>query len=211
MASAVAAGVPGAAEGAPETADWQGRTPLIAAIAAGDRALAKNLVERGASLDAADKAGRTVTFHAMRANTLEILPERYLDLTHGGRTVLGETALHAAAESGNVSLARALMSAPAVRAKTRDGRSLMHYARGTRMVLLLLDAGLDANARDDAGRTPLHRLAIAQAEAGTDTPNAMAMETIRALLAAGADAAARDAGGLTPRDYWPRLPDAKGG
>lgn len=124
----------------------------------------------------------------------------------------GRTPLVAAIAAGDARQAGALLKGPAAKgaalARTREGRTLMHYARGTQVILLLLDAGLDANARDAAGRTPLHALAIELAERGAKGPADLApreLETIQALVAVGANVDARDDNGQAPRDFWPPL------
>ncbi len=76
----------------------------------------------------------------------------------------------------------------AVRAVGRKGASLLHHAtRDAELVQLLLEREADPNARDDAGRTPLHWAAR------YNTP-----EAIEALLDAGAGPDARDHRGRAP-------------
>lgn len=186
--------------------DWIGRTPLMIALSHRNRAVAQLLVAHGADVCAADKAGRSAAFFAMRAD----IPAIAARCARAGalETVLGETLVHAAVASGDVEVARPLLTPKVLMRRTRDGRTLIHFARGQRMVLLLLDRGLDVNETDDAGRTALHRLAIEQAEAaGTqDSSDGMRAETARVLLVAGADATRRDEFGMTAADYWPKLP-----
>ncbi len=78
-------------------------------------------------------------------------------------------------------------------------RTLLHHdanhGHGAK-VRLLLDHGADPNARDGAGRTPLHLLAAR----GTGR------DAIRALARAGADLRAPDETGRTPLDYARRAP-----
>lgn len=73
-------------------------------------------------------------------------------------------------------------------------RTLLHHdanhGHGAK-VRLLLDHGADPNARDGAGRTPLHLLAA----------RGSGRDAIRALARAGADLKFRDEAGNTPLDY----------
>jgi RNA polymerase sigma factor (sigma-70 family) len=104
------------------------------------------------------------------------------------------TALHRAAESGNVALAETLLAAGAnVSEQTNFGVTPLHIAvLNDRLALaeLLLRHGADPNLATGRGMTPLHWAVIRGRS-----------EHVRLLLAAGASAAAADAEGRTPRDW----------
>ena len=77
-------------------------------------------------------------------------------------------------------------------ARAEDGRTPLHAAadRGhRRVVILLLNRGASANARDNEGDTALHLAAMG----GHDS-------IVRVLLAEGADPTIRNNAGQTPRD-----------
>ena len=106
----------------------------------------------------------------------------------------GLSALHIAAENGNLEIAKVLIAARAnVSAKTRIGAyTPLHLAAGgghADVVAALLDAGADAKSvTTNSGVTPLHLAARAlNGEA-----------TVRALLQRGADVNARERSGQTP-------------
>lgn len=90
--------------------------------------------------------------------------------------------------------AKILKKQPDLREPDAQGRTLLHRAApllaAPAMLKVLFDAGESAhvNARDKAGRTPLHSMA----ESGTN------LSVLLLLRGAGADAAVRDAQGLTP-------------
>ena len=80
------------------------------------------------------------------------------------RDALGDTPLHAAAQTGNVEMAELLLAHGAdVNAKADAGWTALHWAvywQHPAMVELLLRHHADANARNSIGCTPLHWAAI---------------------------------------------------
>ncbi|KAL2023818.1 hypothetical protein VTK56DRAFT_1085 [Thermocarpiscus australiensis] len=72
-------------------------------------------------------------------------------------------------------------------ARDEAGRTPLHYAAGKDIVELLLERGADIDARDIAGETPVHA-AVRDSRCAT----------VEALLANGADLNARSAAGETP-------------
>ena len=171
--------------------------------------MAKVLLAHGASRSATDKAGRSVMYYAARQGAGNLFHDPG---SYAGKTILGETLLHAALAGGDLKLSRELIGKGlGVKEATADGRTLMHYARGQLAVLMLLDLGLDVNARDVGGRTPLHAVVIDIVEGarrGRPVPGADSSEyeTAQALIAAGADIAAADQGGVTPAGWYASKP-----
>lgn len=106
----------------------------------------------------------------------------------------GRTALHIAAERGDVALAdRLLRHGADPNAKDEDAGTPLHRAAncgGPKIVERLLKAGAEVNARDRDEATPLHYAA-----------NLGCTESIERLLKAGADMNARDGVGGTPL-HW---------
>ena len=94
----------------------------------------------------------------------------------------------------------------------RDGQPPLFWlpAGSIELLELLLDAGAEVGARDDAGFTPLHW--VARAWRGGADYSVYSVAAARALVQAGADADARGPGGRSPLHMAaaarPRSPDA---
>jgi ankyrin repeat protein len=193
-----------------EARNWLGQTPVMVALQERRAEAARFLLARGADVAATDKVGRNVVFYAVHGGLERLVPEASIEAYGGARTALGETLVHAAVASGSIDLAGLLIkSGLPARNVTADGRTLMHYARGSQMILMLLDKGLDVNAKDIGGRTPLHYLVREVADevrtAGPSGLSAARFETARMLIAAGADRRAADAEGRTPAAAYAQL------
>ena len=168
-----------------------GQSPLATACAAGNWALARFLLERGARIDVG--RGQPALLGAASVadddpTGVELLLKRKAGVD--AHDALGRTALMIAALQGNAAIAKTLIDAGA-QVGIADGRgttALMEAARaGSQPVLELLaarDAALDAV--DAMGRTALI-IAAQSRQAGE--------ATIRALLAAGASGDSRTADG----------------
>ncbi len=143
-----------------------------------------------------DAAGRSVAYRAAELGLVP-LAERALAVTDPKiRTKAGATLLHAAAAGGDLDFAKRIAAAGvSPMDATHDGRTPMHYARGWEMVYFLRERGLDPNARDQRGRTPLHDAALRGD-----------LEAARTLIAFGAQRDARDLFGNRPLDYAPKEP-----
>jgi ankyrin repeat protein len=140
-------------------------------------AIVAALIDRGASVAAADRTGETAL-------------HRVADLR---RTT------PAAAEVASVLIDRGA----AVDARNRDDVTPLHQAvraRNVAVAEVLLARGADPNARDKGrGSTPLHR-AVSGSGAGGTAGTADAMPVlVRLLLAHGADPDRRDKRGRSPR------------
>jgi hypothetical protein len=149
-------------------------TSLLTAIAAGDERTAMALLDASPALATAGLARRDEHFAAeRRAQVYE-----------------GATALHMAAFSYDVDMARELLTRGAdVRARDRRGAEPLHAAthgapasttwdpaRQVAVIGVLVEAGADPNAAASGGVTPLHRAVRNRCSAAVD-----------ALLRAGAD------------------------
>jgi ankyrin repeat protein len=141
-------------------------------------------------------ARRALDLGATRAEAEEFF---LADIKH--YVYAGDTALHVAAASYQLDVARALVSAGAdVSARNRRGGQPLHYAAdgipGGRhwnppaqaaLIAYLIEAGADPNSPDSSGVMPLHRAVRTRCAAA-----------VTALLAAGADALRGNKNGSTP-------------
>lgn len=164
---------------------------LLVAIASGDHAVVK------ASLHAAPSL---VTARLLRGDECFIAQRQ-------AQVYEGDTALHAAAFTYDIEIARELIARGAdIRARNRRGAEPLHAAiiggpgatdwnpaRQRAVVNYLIDAGADPNAAAMGGVTPLHRAVRNRCSAVVD-----------ALLRRGADPRAINDHGSTPTDlaHW---------
>jgi ankyrin repeat protein len=108
-----------------------------------------------------------------------------------------QTCLHSAARDGNVFSLRWLLNAGAdLDSVTADGLTPLHYANFHNDAVILLAAGADVCARDNRGRTALHRW--------TARGLLNELPSLFPLIAAGADLDAVDDGGNTCRQLLAR-------
>jgi ankyrin repeat protein len=123
-------------------------------------ALATELLDHGASVDARDRFGARPLSHAARFGHLETVD---LLLARGApinaRNLAGATALYFAAEGGHVSVAQRLIELGAdVNLAGRSGISPVAaaaYAGSDAIVEALLGHGADERAADDTGKPPI--------------------------------------------------------
>jgi ankyrin repeat protein len=189
----------------------QGMTPLkVASLRPGNAETVALLLAKGADVN--DQGGPfNISALFLAASTAEVETVRLL-LANGANphatAMAGANAITAASLTGDVEAVRLLLAKKvdvnAVR--TRGGQqrngltnnqkvTALHNAAATgavEMVVDLIKAGADVNARDSRSLTPLF-FALA-----SETPS---MKVVRALLAAGADVNARDNTGETPLDW----------
>jgi ankyrin repeat protein len=171
--------------------------PVLAAIAAGDQATARALLDATPALVNDGLARRD---------------ERFIEERHA-QVYEGDTALHAAAFSYDPEMVAWLVARGAdVRARNRRGGEPLHAAvmgepgsphwdpdRQRVVIRALIRAGADPDATAAGGATPLHRAVRNRCSAA-----------VGELLAAGADRAAANDRGSTPADLA-RRPTGRGG
>lgn len=165
-------------------------------------ALASELLDYGASVDARDRFGARPLSHAARFGHLEMVD---LLLAHGApidaRNLAGATALYFAAEGGRTSVAQRLIERGAdVKLTGRSGISPVAaaaYAGNDAIVEALLANGADERAPDETGKPP-----IVYAAAGAR------LDVVKRLLARKMDVNARYPNDLTLL-MWAAGPDEK--
>jgi uncharacterized protein len=165
-------------------------------------ALATELLDYGASIDARDRLGARPLSHAARFGHLEMVD---LLLARGApidaRNLAGATALYYAAEGGRTSVAQRLIERGAdVKLPGRSGISPVAaaaYAGNDTIVEALLANGADERAPDETGKAP-----IVYAAAGAR------LDVVKRLLARKTDINARYPNDLTLL-MWAAGPDEK--
>jgi uncharacterized protein len=175
---------------------------LFSAVDADCGALATELLDNGASVDARDRMGAKPLSHAARSGHPEMVD---LLLARGApidaRNLAGATALYFAAETGRLSIAQRLIERGAdVRLAGRSGISPIAaaaFAGNDEIVAALLARGADERAPDDTGKPP-----IIYAAAGAR------LDVVKRLLARNIDVNARYPNDLTVL-MWASGPDAQ--
>ncbi|MFC1600996.1 ankyrin repeat domain-containing protein [Candidatus Sumerlaeota bacterium] len=138
----------------PNATEERGNTPLHYVH---DKAKAEVLIEHGANVDAVSDSGRTPLFGHVQRGNLAVVKAL---LEHGAnvnaRSKDETTPILAATRNAEM---MALLSSHGARldAKGRDGSSLLHLASSPDVAEFLIDQGMDLEALDNAGNTPLHR------------------------------------------------------
>ncbi|XP_063233914.1 ankyrin repeat domain-containing protein 39 [Bacillus rossius redtenbacheri] len=126
----------------PDAPDAAGYTALHHAARAGHLKVCTRLLNAGASVDAATRAGHATALH--RAAAAGRLPVVDLLLLAGANTKLpdvdGKTALHRAAEHGHLPVVKSILQACPDLKYRRDerGKLPLYYARGNDEVARLL-------------------------------------------------------------------------
>jgi ankyrin repeat protein len=173
---------------------------LFSATDANCLALATELLNEGASVDARDRLGARPLSHAARSGHLEMVD---LLLARGApidaRNLAGATALYFAAEGSHATVVQRLIERGAdVKLTGRNGVSPVAaaaYAGNDTIVEALLDHGADERVPDETGKPP-----IVYAAAGAR------VEIVKRLLARNIDVNARYPNSLTLL-MWASGPD----
>ncbi|MGH9695505.1 MAG: ankyrin repeat domain-containing protein, partial [Bryobacteraceae bacterium] len=173
---------------------------LFSAVDGNCIALATELLDYGASVDARDRLGAKPLSHAARSGHLEmvdLLLARSAPID--ARNLAGATALYFAAETGHPSIVQRLIERGAdVKLTGRSGISPIAaaaYAGNDEIVAALLARGADERTPDDTGKPP-----IVYAAAGAR------LEIVKRLLARNIDVNARYPNDLTVL-MWASGPD----
>jgi uncharacterized protein len=143
-------------------ARWTGDTPLMIAAQSGNAELVRMLLDAGARVDVREsRMGQTALMWAAaegHAPIVQLLIERGADVHAKSKS--GFTPLLFAAQSGSAPSLKALIAAkadPSVKAPNGAGAFALALARGHEdAARLMLDYGVDVNATDLSGSTPLH-------------------------------------------------------
>ncbi len=143
------------------------RDDPIRAAYRGDVAAVKRFLDDGLPVNAGNEVGYTALMGAARGASLEVIR---LILSRGGRAALAD-------KRGYTALHWAVAQPPAVSTSQLD------------CVRTLIDAGADANARNEDGITPLMNAAWFGCR-----------DSVKELLRHGADSSVHDAKGRTARD-----------
>jgi ankyrin repeat protein len=166
-----------------------GWTELMDAAATGDLGKVRDLLAKGADVNARDHSGRTALMSVANAAVAEALIAKGADVN--AKTQGGQTALYYASTWDRIDVVQILLGAGAdPNAKDTHGFQLLQMAalRGqVTIVRALLEKGADPNARDGSGMTALLHAAAHRYTA-----------VVEALLDKGADPNAKDVYGQPP-------------
>ncbi|KAL8405709.1 hypothetical protein RB596_004537 [Gaeumannomyces avenae] len=161
---------------------------IWAAAGLGDKDAVIRFLDNGLDVNARDSFGRPALWYAVHNNhdLLEtLLAERRADPNLVD--LKGFTLLHRMADFKGqmaIPLAKLINYGVNVNAKNTDGDTPLHVHKNQEICALLIRHGADVNAKDNEGRTPLHR---------HDNT-----EILKLLCKNGADLEARDDEGYTP-------------
>lgn len=143
----------------PNTHDEEGWTPLLSACSAGRLGVVKRLVAAGAQLDAVTSSGTTCLHYAAskgHADVVAFLLEQ-ADRLIRVQDKRGDTPLHRGVRSLAVVKLLLAKNSGIVSIRNKRGKTALHDAAeesAGEVCKVLLEAGADADAKDDEGATP---------------------------------------------------------
>jgi 26S proteasome non-ATPase regulatory subunit 10 len=141
----------------PNTKDEENWTPVLSACSAGKLGVARRLVAAGAKIDVVSSSGASALHYASSKGHLDVvafLIEQGASV--GAQDKHGDSPLHRAVRSVPV-VKLLLQKGASVKLRNKRGRTALHDAaeEGAEEVCkLLLDAGGDADLKDEEGVTP---------------------------------------------------------
>jgi serine/threonine protein kinase len=179
-------------------ADQDGQTPLSLAVARNNVAIAKLLLNAGATVTVPGSQGEMALWQSAivygNVEMLELLLEHGANINAKDNS--GITPLHAAIQTGNLSITKWLLEHGAsINAKNNSGTTPLHYViqqlampyDNLGMLKLLLEHGANLNVKDNNGTTPLHTAV----QSGN-------LSITKWMLEHGANINAKDNNGTTP-------------
>lgn len=162
--------------------------PLLVALTNKNSEFASVLIDKGASLNIADKSGNSVLHIAIKGGDQTLAKTLVSKTDIKKKNNAGETALHLAASAGMEGLVTALVSQGAeLNEVQNDAQTALHLAvqQGhTAIVSYLIEQGAEVTSKDKNQQTPLH--------------SAKTFEIAKLLVGAGADVNATDSHDGTP-------------
>ena len=188
-----------------EAKDKQGRTPLLASVGSRSDDISKELIDRGAKVNAIDNYGYSMLHHIASRRHLVGEDALKMLIDHGADVHAidneGRTALHYAATGKDSRVLKILAEAGAnVNAVDNNGWSALHFTTtiihfdAENVVRILIDLGADVNAIDKQGRSVLH-LAIKRGR------SSYVWDVVKLMIDHGADVHAIDNEGLSALHY----------
>ena len=148
-----------------------GLTPLLAAVSTGDAEIVRLLLDAGAEVAApslghvgSGESALHIAVAYYKPLLLPLLLQHGADVDAASRSAPGRTALHVAAQYGNVEAVGILIAAGArVSARDADGATALHlaaYNGHAKSANVLLQHGAEVSATDQSGEVPLYLAAV---------------------------------------------------
>ena len=217
----------------PNAKDINGQTPIHLAALDGYTTIVINLLEKGGDIEAKTDWGATpLSAAAARGRTSTVAALLVRDATVDPVTDAGWTPLFASVVGKFKAPTKFLRGNGAdIHVVTKAKNTLLHAAASSGMdelIVELLEAGLDINAEDAGGRTPLDHATgnlwkttpeLLKSKGGKPGPKPTLhhaaftgdLAAVKRLVSAGADLAQRDDWQLPPRNWTPLHYAAAGG